>query len=45
MHALEIWTHNDESCEEAKYCNVIESLKYNDGFEEFVMTQVKKKTI
>ena len=37
---LEKWNENDNSSNETKYCNVLESLKKNDKIKDFVVNVV-----
>ena len=41
---LEKWNENDQSSDETKYCNVLESLKKNDKIKDFVVTVLTEKT-
>ena len=41
---LEKWNENDKSTDEAKYCNVMESLKKNDKIKDYVITTLAEKT-
>lgn len=41
---LEKWNENDQSSDETKYCNVLESLKKNDKIKDFVVNVLTEKT-
>ena len=41
---LENWESNDQSTDETKYCNVIESLKKNEKIKDFVINVLTVKT-
>ena len=41
---IEKWTANDKSTDEAKYCNILESLKENDTVKEYTMSQIVERT-